>query len=150
MPLSLKTKPRKEAATSCGTLVVNDRRQLLLCHATGTAHWDIPKGLQDPGESPLQAARRELREETGLDIDAARFEDLGCFDYRRDKRLHLYKVRAPGGLDGLDQLVCSSCFPHRLTGKPTPEVDRYRWASREEVAALCWPRMAERLLSIAW
>jgi len=33
-------------------------------------HWDFPKGLIEPGESPLAAARRETREETGLvDLD---------------------------------------------------------------------------------
>ena len=29
-------------------------------------YWDFPKGLVEPGESPLAAARRETAEETGL------------------------------------------------------------------------------------
>jgi bis(5'-nucleosidyl)-tetraphosphatase len=29
-------------------------------------NWDFPKGLVEPGEEPLQAAIREVREETGL------------------------------------------------------------------------------------
>ncbi|UTY60060.1 NUDIX hydrolase [Massilia sp. erpn] len=135
---------------SCGTLIVNAAGELLLCHVTGTANWDIPKGLRDPGETPLQAARRELREEAGLELDDALFRDLGEFDYRRDKRLHLFHVAAGDGLCQLDQLHCSSFFPHHRTGEATPECDGFRWASREDVRTLCWPRMAQRLLSLAW
>ncbi|MTV55072.1 NUDIX domain-containing protein [Massilia buxea] len=136
--------------TSCGTLIVNASGQLLLCHVTGTAHWDIPKGMLDAGETPLAAARRELFEEAGLSFDAERFQDLGRFDYRRDKRLHLFRVDAGDDLCSLDHLRCTSFFPHRVTGKDTPEVDGFRWASRDEVRTLCWPRMAQRLLSLDW
>lgn len=135
---------------SCGTLIVNSAGELLLCHVTGTAKWDIPKGMQDPGETPIQAAMRELREEAGLEFDEGMFEDLGCFDYRKDKRLHLFLVRAPEELSCLDHLECTSFFPHHVTGKPTPEADGFRWASRDELTALCWPRMAQRLMSMQW
>lgn len=136
--------------TSCGTLVLNASRQLLLCHATGTASWDIPKGLQDAGETPLEAAMRELREETGLQFDAERFVDLGQHPYRPDKRLHLFKVEVGDALCSLDHLRCTSFFPHHRTGKPTPEADGFRWASRDELTTLCWPRMAARLLALPW
>ena len=137
-------------ATSCGTLVVNPADRLLLCHVTHTAKWDIPKGMQDPGESTLEAAMRELREEAGIGFAPERFFDLGRFDYRPDKRLHLYLVRAGVELASLEHLACSSFFAHHTSGEATPEVDGYRWAARTEVAKLCWPRMAQRLLGLDW
>ncbi len=135
---------------SCGTLVLNARREVLLCHVTGTGSWDIPKGLQDAGETPLQAARRELQEEAGLNFEAGRFQDLGEYPYRPDKRLHLFKVEAGDELPSLAHLRCTSFFPHQRTGEPTPEADGFRWAAREELSTLCWPRMAARLLAMDW
>lgn len=135
---------------SCGTLVFNAKGELLLCHVTGTAAWDIPKGMQDPGETTLEATMRELREEAGIAFDASRFEDLGQFGYRRDKRLHLYRVEAGDELGDLSHLACNSFFPHHATGRPTPETDGFRWAGRELVSRLCWPRMGALLLTLDW
>ena len=137
-------------SVSCGTLVLDGARRLLLGHVTGTAAWDIPKGMQEPGETPLEAAMRELREEAGLEFAAERFVDLGQLPYRRDKRLHLFRVEAGSELGDLAQLVCTSFFPHHATGRPTPEMDGFRWAARAEVSQLCWPRMASLLLTLAW
>lgn len=137
-------------AISCGTLVVNAAGQLLLCHVTNTPKWDIPKGMQDAGESALEAAMRELFEEAGVVFGAERFEDLGCFDYRPDKRLHLFKVLALADLPDLSVLTCTSFFPHPKTGKPTPETDGFRWAGRDELARLCWPRMGQLLGKLDW
>lgn len=135
---------------SCGTLVLDTKGRLLLCHVTGTAAWDIPKGMQDPGETTLEAAMRELREEAGIGFAPGRFHDLGQFDYRRDKRLRLYRVAAEDELGDLSRLACSSYFPHHATGRPTPETDGFRWAGRDEVHKLCWPRMGALLLTLDW
>jgi 8-oxo-dGTP pyrophosphatase MutT (NUDIX family) len=139
-----------EKPTSCGTLIFNRQGQLLLCHVTGTGHWDIPKGMRQPGESTLDAAKRELKEETGLELDDALFEEIGSFDYVKHKRLHLYQLRAPECLDSLGKLGCTSYFIHPVTGEPTPEMDGYTWAFRDEIPSLCLLQMARQLLMLKW
>ncbi len=54
---------------SAGAVVFNTRmgKYLLLHYPAG--HWDFPKGHVEAGESELQAARREIKEETGLDVE---------------------------------------------------------------------------------
>jgi ADP-ribose pyrophosphatase len=44
-------------------------------HAWETSSWEVPAGTFDDGEDPLECARRELAEETGL--VAARYKSLG-------------------------------------------------------------------------
>lgn len=43
--------------------------QILLILHQGGRHWAFPKGHGNPGETPIESAIRELKEETGLDID---------------------------------------------------------------------------------
>ena len=53
---------------SAGVVVVNlgqPEEQYLLLRAYG--NWDFPKGLVEAGEAPLEAALREVREETTLE-----------------------------------------------------------------------------------
>ena len=54
---------------------------LLLQRADGTAlagEWFLPGGLVEPGEGPEEAARRELAEEAGVEIDGE-LELVGCY-----------------------------------------------------------------------
>jgi 8-oxo-dGTP pyrophosphatase MutT (NUDIX family) len=44
-------------------------------HAWDVSSWEVPAGTSDKGEDPLECARRELAEETGL--VAARYTSLG-------------------------------------------------------------------------
>ncbi len=44
--------------------------RVLLCELTYKPEWDLPGGVVEPGESPRDGLRREVREELGLDIAA--------------------------------------------------------------------------------
>jgi 8-oxo-dGTP pyrophosphatase MutT (NUDIX family) len=49
---------------AAGGVVANEAGHILLMHRRGM--WDLPKGKIDAGESPTEAACREITEETGL------------------------------------------------------------------------------------
>jgi 8-oxo-dGTP pyrophosphatase MutT (NUDIX family) len=53
-----------EVLEAAGGYVLNAEGRLLVFFRRGS--WDLPKGKIDPGESPEEAALREVREETGL------------------------------------------------------------------------------------
>jgi 8-oxo-dGTP pyrophosphatase MutT (NUDIX family) len=125
---------------SCGIVIVNSSAELLLCHVTGHGHWDLPKGGANAGESPLQAALRETREETGLAVDAGTLIELGRFDYRPKKDLHLFAALLPRF--DIGTLRCESHFAQPVTGRRLPEMDGFGWFAFEQVAQHVTPKMA--------
>jgi 8-oxo-dGTP pyrophosphatase MutT (NUDIX family) len=125
---------------SCGVVILNPDRELLLCHVTGQNHWDLPKGGIDPGETPLQAALRETREEAGLQLDAQALLDLGRLPYTNKKDLHLFALCMPR--IEMKLLRCESHYLDHHSGRRLPEMDGYGWFAFERIEQLCTPKMA--------
>ncbi|MCA1222722.1 NUDIX hydrolase [Streptomyces sp. 8L] len=67
-------------APVAAAVLLNDDDQVLLMwrhrFATDTWNWEIPSGIVENGEELAQAAAREVLEETGYRVDAARLEPL--------------------------------------------------------------------------
>jgi 8-oxo-dGTP pyrophosphatase MutT (NUDIX family) len=96
---------RNARATSAGGLVhraVEGRTEILLVHRRTPVLWALPKGTPDSGESILETALREVREETGIAVEAE--ESLGAVRYffvrertRFHKTVHFFLMRPVGG-----------------------------------------------------
>ena len=96
-------------------------------------HWDFPKGVKEHGEEPLQAALREVQEETGIDdleFDwGDRFFETG--PYSRGKVARYY-VASTEQAD-----VTMGISPE--TG--VPEHHEWRWVSFDEAYDMASPRV---------
>jgi 8-oxo-dGTP diphosphatase len=63
-------------APTASALVRDDEGRILLARRVGepgAGLWDLLGGFLDEGEEPLAALRRELREETGLDVEVGEY-----------------------------------------------------------------------------
>ncbi len=108
--------------TSCGVIVRDAAGLVLLGQATGSARWDIPKGIAEAGEGFDAAAARELLEETGLAVDPADLRAFGVHRYLPAKDLALFGWEA-GTID-VASLRCTSLFRAR-DGRMVPELARF-------------------------
>lgn len=60
--------------STADVIVENQRGEALVVKTSYLPHWSFPGGIIDVGESPSQAAVRELQEETGLDYSVNEIE----------------------------------------------------------------------------
>ena len=110
----------RNAKPCAGALVVRDGQVLLGRRAVDPAKgaWDIPGGFLDPWELPADAAVREVREETGLDVRASTLLTVVVDTYGdREYTLNLYY---------LAEIVGGAALP-------ADDLDELRWFSSDDL-----------------
>ena len=117
---------------SCGVLpyrLVDGKKEFLLVLESAGLCWSIPKGHIEAGETELQAALRELKEETGLtavlDTERRASVEYPISDYGR-KEVVIYLGEVSGEARGKEG-----------------EIDCYKWVREEELGYYLFPDTLE-------
>jgi 8-oxo-dGTP pyrophosphatase MutT (NUDIX family) len=97
-------------------------------------NWDFPKGLVEPGEDQLSAAKREVKEETGLTAVEYPFGDE-------------YRETVPYAANKIARYYLAETEEHAIelpvsTALGRPEHHEFRWVSLDEAEDLLPPRLS--------
>lgn len=117
----------------------NEKLEVMLVHPGGPfwakkdyGAWSIPKGLYDENEDPLNAAKREFKEETGFEVEGE-FIELGKFQQPSKKIIRTWALEKD--LD-VTKIVSNTflCEWPKNSGKVQeyPEIDKADWFNIEE------------------
>ena len=110
---------------------------LLLERALHPGFWQSVTGSQEDDEPLLETARREVREETGIDANAGEF-----IDWQQTNRFKIFAEwrdrYAPGVMHNTEH-VFSLCLPERIGVIVAPDEHLgYCWLPWQEAAAACF------------
>lgn len=144
---------RKRSTVSAGLLLFRRTRgelEVFLAHPGGPfwkgrddGAWTIPKGVAEPDEDLLDAARREFQEETGHEPHGP-YIALGSIRQKGGKTVHAWAWEGDVDSDNVTSNSTTTEWP-RGSGKwlTYPEVDRCAWLDPAEARARINPAQAE-------
>lgn len=104
---------------TAGAVIFNDKREVLLLKHRFRAGsgWGMPGGFMEQGEQAIEALRRELREEIGLEVDDVELFAVRSFNKPKQVEV-LFRARANAQVRSL-----------------TMEVERAEWFALDSLPA---------------
>lgn len=127
-----------------GVVVRRDRHgtRVLVLHHRETDEWRLPKGKLRAGESAAQAAEREVREETGLDLKAERYLGVTHYFYLNPNgggciSKYVFFFGMPAGPGAV---VLEDTFDDAEWLPPAEAIERLSWENEAEMVrrAIGW------------
>jgi 8-oxo-dGTP pyrophosphatase MutT (NUDIX family) len=125
----------KPASRAAGAVVFRrGERGIRILILRAYKNWDFPKGMVEPGEEALAAARREVAEETGLAELEFPFGDE-------------FRETVPYSGNKVARYYLAETDAEKIVLPVSPELGRpehheYRWVSFDEAEELLPPRLA--------
>jgi predicted NUDIX family NTP pyrophosphohydrolase len=140
--------------TSAGILLFRRKEglEVFLVHPGGPywrgkeeGAWSVPKGEFTDKEDPLQAAKREFKEETGQPVDG-NFIPLKPIQQKAGKMVYTWAVEGDIDADRIESNTFRQEYPYK-SGKwiTVPEVDKAGWFVLDEARKLMNPAQAALL-----
>jgi 8-oxo-dGTP pyrophosphatase MutT (NUDIX family) len=112
-----KSQREKEPVRVASIAAFNPDGLLLFGLRNDVSRWTLPGGHFEPNEEPIEAARRELEEETGL--KGENFEYLGVGEVKEGLHIYCFRCMVVGEPDGCDD--------------PDEECSEWRWVEPHDV-----------------
>lgn len=127
----------KQPLVGVGGVVIHRNRVLLIRRGSEPlkGEWSIPGGLLELGEELAEAARRELREETGLEVEPLAIMETFDRIFREGRKVRYHFV-----------IVDYVCRLKRGRLRPASDVLEARWVRREDLVQY---NLTEKATSVA-
>jgi 8-oxo-dGTP diphosphatase len=121
------TDPARHSVSVTG-IITDEHGRALLIQRRDNHHWEPPGGVLELGESISDGLRREVREETGLDVEPISLTGV----YKNMKR-------------GIIALIfrCTTTGGQLTTGD---ETETFRWATEDDIRELASEAYAVRVI----
>lgn len=120
---------------SCGAIIFDDDKVLILQQAAG--HWGFPKGHVENDETEVETAKREIKEETNLDVEI-------------NENFRYAEKYSPA--EGVEKEVIYF-IAKKIGGEINPqeeEVQKIEWLSYDEALERLTFNNSKELLKLAW
>jgi len=92
----MKIKNNKGEIMKAGGIILNDQNEILLLTIPKRDIWSYPKGHMEDGETDVVAAKREILEETGWQVEVVRqLSDITYINQKTEEpiRIHMFLMR---------------------------------------------------------
>ena len=111
-------------------IIFDEQNRILLCHRRDYDLWNLPGGELEKGEAPWEGVIREVKEETGYDVEVVRMS--GVYSKPREDDIVL-------------QFVC-----RKIGGEKTlnDEADQIEYFTFNDIPHNTIPKMVERIKDV--
>ena len=120
--------PTAKHWVSVAGVVIDDHNRALMIQRHDNHHWEPPGGVLETGETITDGLKREVREETGFDVEP---------------------ITLTGVYKNMTRGIIALVFRCKITGGElaiNDEVVAFRWASETDIHALATEAYAVRVL----